>query len=102
LGTFGQKRALVSAPTTVNQIDSHLTNGDGGGGPVVRPEAALEQIRESMRVFNAAHYGRNGSPDRAALDAALGAGTRAVRGLRMRRMWRERAGVTPMRSTANL
>ena len=100
-GTFGQQRALVSAPTTVNLIDRHLTSGNGSGGPVVRPEAALEQIRESIRVFNAAHYGRNASPDRSALDAALGAGTRAVRGLRLRRLWPERPAATP-RAAVNL
>jgi hypothetical protein len=101
-GTFGGKRVLVSAPTTVSLIDRAIKD-DNGASPAGRRDARLEQIRDAIRAFNAVRYGRNGAPDRASLDAALGAGTRAVRGMRFRRLSPDRPAVTlPRSATANL
>ena len=51
------------------------------------PRMALGEIRESLLVFNAAHYSRNGELDIAALDAALENGETALRRMRFATRW---------------
>ena len=55
-----------------------------------RPRAlrmALDEIRESLLVFNAAHYRRNGQLDISALDTALARGETALRRIRFTTRW---------------
>ena len=92
-GHLPRKRALVSAPTTVNLIDRHLTSGNGSRRRRA-PSLALAEIREALRVFNTARYGRTHEADRAALDSALRAGTRAIRRLRLTQLWPQRRATT--------
>jgi hypothetical protein len=94
-GLLGQRRAHVSAATTVGFIDARLAGGNGNGIPVAR-DATIDQLRESLRLFGAARYGRNGGA-RADLDAAVEAGAQAIRRLRMKKLWPEwkRAEPTP-------
>lgn len=83
-----RRRTLVSAATTADAIARQLATGEART-PEVR--TALEQIRDSLRVFNAAHYSRNGHLDTTALDAALADGTSALRRLRVSTRWPVRA-----------
>jgi hypothetical protein len=91
-GLFRRRRALVSASTTADAITRELTNGNGAG-PNARAKATLEEIRDSLLVFNAARYGRNGHMETAELDRALDNGASALRRLRLAKLW-------PTRSTA--
>jgi hypothetical protein len=83
-GRLSRKRTLVSAPTTADAIARHLANGTA---PESRIRMALGDIRESLLVFNAAHYRRNGQLDVTALDAALDHGEAALRRMRFSTRW---------------
>jgi len=83
-GILSRKRALVSASTTADAISRQLANGMA---PAPRTRMALGEIRESLLVFNAAHYRRNGQLDITALDAALDHGETALRRVRFATRW---------------
>jgi hypothetical protein len=83
-GGLSRKRALVSAPTTADAIARQLADG---AAPEPRTRLALGEIRESLLVFNATHYRRNGQPDITALDAALAHGEAALRRMRFTTRW---------------
>lgn len=83
-GMLARKRALVSAATTAGAIAGQLANGHV---PEPRVRTALEEIRDSLRVFNATHYSRNGHLDATALDGALDHGASALRRLRVSTLW---------------
>jgi hypothetical protein len=85
---LSRKRALVSASTTADAIARQLANGMA---PAPRTRMALGEIRESLLVFNAAHYRRNGHLDVTALDAALEHGETALRRVRFSTRWPVRA-----------
>ena len=59
-GLLRPKRAMVSAAVTSSVIAAHLANGHPPSGSA---RAALEPLGESLRVFNAAAYGREGDAD---------------------------------------
>jgi hypothetical protein len=86
-GILSRKRALVSAPITADAIARQLADG---AAPEPRTRLALGEIRESLLVFNAAHYRRNGQLDVTALDAALAHGEAALRRMRFTTRWRVR------------
>ena len=65
-------------------------------------DAALEQIRESLRTLNDARYGRTDHFDTGALEASLVTGITAIRRLRLRRLWPALASRRPITSAANL
>jgi len=89
-GRLRPRRALVSAPTTTAAIAAQLANGSGRGvGPP--PVAVLEEIHDSLRVFNVARYGRSGQLERDALDTALDRGAGAIRQLYTMKRWPARA-----------
>ncbi len=81
---LSRKRTLVSAPTTADAIARQLANGTAPGP---RLRVALGEIRESLLVFNAAHYRRNGQLDNTALDTALARGETALRRMRFTTRW---------------
>jgi len=83
-GMLPRKRTLVSAATTADAIAGQLATGEA---PKPDVRTALEQIRDSLGVFSAAHYSLNGHPDTTALDAALADGTSALRRLRVSTRW---------------
>lgn len=89
-GLLGRKRALISAPTTAAAVAAHIGNGQGQPSDA-RTEMMLDEILESLRVFGAARYGRNGHLDTAALDTALDRGMSAIRRLRVVKLWPMRA-----------
>lgn len=95
-GILRRKLALVSTPTTPNVIAKALENGNRPG---VRASAMLTDIRDSLRVFGAARYGRNSHLDIEALDKALDDGTNAIRRLRIREQWPMRAAGAVAKST---
>ena len=94
-GILSRKRALVSASTTADAISRQLANGMA---PAPRTRTALGEIRESLLVFNAAHYKRNGQLDIAALDAALDHGETALRRVRFSARWPVRTADALVRS----
>ena len=100
-GMLRQERALISSRTTAGAMASQLANGDGQG-PDARAQATLEDIRDSLHVFNAARYGRNGDLDAGALDIALDNGTSAIRRLRFTKLWPMRTAGTLAKSAAGL
>jgi len=83
-GKLSRRRTLVSAPTTADAIARQLANG---AAPGPRTRMALDEIRESLIVFNAAHYRRNGQLDVTSLDAALDQGETALRRMRFSARW---------------
>jgi hypothetical protein len=85
-GLLRRRRALVSASTTADAITRELINGNGAG-PGPGKKATLEDIRDSLLVFNAARYGRNGHFETAELDRALDNGASALRRLRLAKLW---------------
>jgi hypothetical protein len=85
-GILGTKRAMVSAPLTPASIDGLLA-GPGRMRLTSRLAAALEQIRDALRVFDAARYKRDGALDLAALDVALDSGAAEIRRLRSANVW---------------
>jgi hypothetical protein len=85
-GLLRRRRALVSASTTADAITRELINGNGAG-PGPGKKATLEEIRDSLLVFNAARYGRNGHFETAELDRALDNGASALRRLRLAKLW---------------
>lgn len=89
---LSRKRALVSAATTADAIARRLAHGKV---PEPRVLTTLEEIRDSLQVFSAAHYSRTGHLDTTALDAALENGSRALRRLRVATLW-------PIRTTEAL
>ena len=99
LRTGMRRRALVSAPTTAEAIARQLGNGTGPGP---RAQATLEEIRDSLRVFNAARYSRNDHLDTTALDTTLENGTGAIRRLRATTLWPMRVGAALAKSVAGL
>jgi hypothetical protein len=98
---LGRKRAVVSASTTTNLIDRQLASQNGGHA-TGRQDATLDDIRESLRTFSEARYGRNGHLDRTALDKAIARGTSAVRRLRLRKLWRAPSTRALTQSAASL
>ncbi len=89
-GRLRPRRTMVSAPTTAAAIATQLANGSGRG-PGPRTTAVLEGIHDSLRVFSAARYGRNGQLERDELDAALDHGASAIRRLYVMKLWPMRA-----------
>ena len=87
-GRLRPKRMMVSAPTTTAAIAAQLA---GGSGPDPRATAVLEGIRDSLRVFSAARYGRNGQLERDGFDTALDRGANAIRELYVMKLWPMRA-----------
>jgi hypothetical protein len=92
-GLFRRRRALVSASTTADAITRGLTKSNGAG-PSPSRKATLEEIRDSLLVFNAARYGRNGHFETAELDRALDNGASALRRLRLAKLWPGRSAAT--------
>ena len=85
-GILGRKRAVVSAPLTPASIEGFLVGPDRMG-LTSRLAAALEQIRDALRVFDAARYKRDGALDPAALDVALDKGAGEIRRLQHANAW---------------
>ncbi len=85
-GILGTKRAVVSAPLTPASIEGFLVGPDRMG-LTSRLAAALEQIRDALRVFDAARYKRDGALDPAALDVALDNGAGEIRRLQHANVW---------------
>jgi hypothetical protein len=100
-GILRPRRALISAPTTADAIARPLANGNGKG-PGPRTQAMLEEIRASLRVFNAVRYSRNGHVDTTGLDAALDNGATAIRRLRFAKRWPVRTAGALAKSAAGL
>ena len=98
-GMLRRKHALVSTPTTPRVIAKALDNGSQPGG---RASAVLADIQNSLSVFSAARYGRNGHLDISALDKALDDGTNAIRRLRIREQWPARAAGAVAKTAATL
>jgi hypothetical protein len=96
-GVLSRKRALVSAATTADLIATYLSNG---AAPDAASTLALGEIRDSLLVFNAAHYRRDGHLDEPALDAALESGAAALRRLQSSSRWPRLTAVTLARSLA--
>jgi len=89
-GWIRRRRTLVSAATTPRLVALRLEKGPAPG-PKAR--ATLEQIAAALEAFSLAAYGRSGTIDGPALDAALDQGVRAIGHLRAGVSW-------PMRGVA--
>jgi hypothetical protein len=98
-GILRPKHALVSTPTTPKTMAKSV---DDGNGLTVRGAATLAEIRNSLGLFSAARYGRNGHLETGALDAALDEGTGAIRRLRIARRWPARTATALVRTAATL
>jgi hypothetical protein len=72
------------------------------GGMDPRMRMTLEELSESLSVFAAARYSRNGDLDAPALDAALDTGTRALRRLYAMNQWPARTADALSRAAARL
>jgi hypothetical protein len=94
-GWIRPRRVLLSASVTPKVIANHLGNGHGVRA---NTRARLESISQALGVFSAASYGRNGTTDSLALDAAVESSKDAIRGLRTRARWPMRTAGAVMRS----
>ena len=107
-GRLSAKRVVISSSATSGAIDGALA--DAGSNrlrasrygesavALAKAERTLEDLRESLRVFEAARYSRSGELDHGALDAALETGTAALRRLHEMRQWRARTMETMSRA----
>ena len=112
-GVFRPKHAMVSTSTTPGTIARALGHGNGAAR-LPRTHTMLAEFQASLRVLDAARYGRNGQldgvdgvdrvdrVDRAALDAALEHGTSALRTLRAATRWPMRMASALKRSAAEV
>ena len=87
-GRLRPKRTMVSAPTTAAAVAAELATGSGPGS---RATAVLEGIRDSLHVFSAARYGRDGQLQRDGFDTALDRGASAILELYVMKLWPMRA-----------
>ena len=85
-GLVRQRWALVSAPTTAAMMRDQ-PGGGNGSGPHPRSEAALEELRDSLRAFDAARYARNGHIDSTRLDGALQTSAETIARLCAANVW---------------
>lgn len=85
-GMLRRKRVLISTPTTADALASALRKSNGAL-PTPRTKAILTDLQDSLRLFTAARYGRNGNLDTTALDTALDNGVDAMRRLRTITLW---------------
>jgi hypothetical protein len=83
-GWIRRRRTLLSASTTAAGIDRALETGRAS----VRGRESLQQLAAALTTFSSIAYGREAELDRARLDAALDAGTAAIRRQRVSRMLR--------------
>lgn len=67
-----------------------------------RMRMTLDEISESLGVFEPARYSRSGDLDASALDAALDTGTRALRRLYAMNQWPARTADAWSRTAARL
>ncbi|MGH9257726.1 MAG: hypothetical protein ACRD3C_24470 [Vicinamibacterales bacterium] len=98
-GLLRRRRALVSAPMTAEGIDRLRTAGNGTRPPGMNQDD-LDQIREALAGLNAVRYGRNTNVDVLDFDRILDGGSRAVRRLRLARLWPMRAAGALAKSAA--
>jgi hypothetical protein len=94
-GWIRPQRVLLSASVTPKGIASHLGNGRKLRAGT---RSKLESLSESLGVFSAASYGRNGKPDASALDAAVESSKDVIRSLRASARWPMRTASAVMRS----
>jgi hypothetical protein len=85
-GILRSTRTSLSAPITADAIDRYRAM-DHAGLSNGRSQQMLEPIRESLRVFSTARYGRNGNLNAELLDQALEDGGNALRRLRVAALW---------------
>lgn len=83
-GLLGRRRRVVSASITPAAIARRLALAKA---PEPRLQGALEELRETLRTFGAAQYGRAAQFDRIELDAALEQGLSALRRLPDGAVW---------------
>lgn len=89
-GRLRPKKVLVSARVTPDMIDRRLAGG--GEGPAHRrTDDLLRTLGESLQLFTAVRYGRNGHPDSVLLQRAVEDAATAVRQLRVAAFWPVRA-----------
>jgi hypothetical protein len=97
-GLLRRRHALVSASMTAEAID-RLRSANNGGRPTDASENIVDPIREALAALNAVRYGRVGEIDAQALDRTLDNGCRALRRLRMTRLWPARVTAALSKST---
>ena len=85
-GIFRRRHSLVSTATTPGMIARAMA-GTNGEAPSARAEATLKALEESLTVLSVARYGRDGTLNGSALDAALDSGTDALKALRAANRW---------------
>ena len=100
-GILRSTRTSLSAPITADAIDRYRAT-DHAGQSNGRSQQMLEGIRESLRVFSAARYGRNGNLNAELLDQALEEGGNALRRLRVAALWPVRTAGALAKSAAAL
>lgn len=85
-GILRRRGMMISAATSRDAVPhGRSTQANARSDAAGRP--LLDQIRESLRVFSTARYGRSEQLDEAALTAALDQAERAIRRLRLRHLW---------------
>jgi hypothetical protein len=94
-GLLRPRRSVVSAATTADAIERHLSNGLRASA---RQRRQLERLRDALRVFSTAGYGRTNEVDTIALNGALENGSDAMKELRFRSFWPMRIADSVARS----
>jgi hypothetical protein len=88
LGLLRRKHAMISASTTASDLNGAPGRSHGRRAAAVGP--ALEDIRDSLRIFSEARYRPDARVDGATLDEAFGRVASAIRRLRVTTLWPNR------------
>jgi hypothetical protein len=83
-GVIRRRRVIVSGAAGAETVVRSLGAPSSNGRPPARTSAELDAIADSLRVFSAARYGRNGTLDTTALEAALANAEDAIRKLSLK------------------
>ena len=97
-GLLRRGRVLASAAATPDPFKKPIA----GHAPSAQTQVILEELKESIRVFSTARYGRDARLDTAALDEAVDGALAAIRRLRVAKLWPMRTAGALARSASDL
>jgi hypothetical protein len=77
------KQVAISGAVTARSLANETKRGLGNA----QRTALLDSLEQALALFTTAQYGRDRTPDAAALDEALAAGRAALKRIRLEQTW---------------
>jgi hypothetical protein len=101
-GPLGGKQRVLSSPVTADDLGRHLAKQPPADAA---EQQVLEALRDALRTFTFAQYGREAAIDESALDSALATARAAAGRVKARHAWiktafRQLVGGAPVESRA--